>query len=166
MRRLGASIAASLAFHASAGAWLQSAAALTEPEVGRAAPLRASLLAEATVRSASIARARRDAPAARASGFAPPIYYTASQVDLKATPIDMKMGIQTPDNFPLGRMATVKLRLLINEEGAVDAYQILEADGLPIAARLDDVREIRFRPAERAGRAVKSQKVVEISFIP
>jgi hypothetical protein len=94
------------------------------------------------------------------------IYYTAKQVDLKATPLEMKTRMRTPDNFPLGRLATVKLRLFINEEGGVDGYEILAADQLPTRALLEDVREIRFRPAERAGRPVKSQKVIGISFIP
>jgi hypothetical protein len=95
-----------------------------------------------------------------------PVYYTAKQVDLKATPLEMKTRVQTPDNFPLGRIATVKLRLFINELGGVDDYQILATEQLPSRTLLQDVREIRFRPAERAGRPVKSQKVVEISFIP
>jgi hypothetical protein len=96
----------------------------------------------------------------------PSLYYTAKQVDLKATPLEMKTRVQTPDNFPLGRIATVKLRLFINEEGGLDGYEILAADQLPDRALLQDIREIRFRPAERAGRPVKSQKVVGISFIP
>jgi hypothetical protein len=96
----------------------------------------------------------------------PSRYYTSAEVDVKATPLGMKTRPRTSDNFPLGRIATVKLRLFINEHGELDSYRIIDAKHLPDRAALEDFREVRFRPAERAGRPVKSQKVVEISFIP
>ena len=166
MRQLAASIAASVALHATAAAWLEPAPAAKEQRTARPAPLTAALVAEPP----SSARATQHRAEPRRTKFASvpaaPIYYKSAEVDVRARPLEMKPRGRTADNYPLGRLAIVKLRLFISEEGAVDAYEILEADGLPKAAGLDDIREIRFRPAERGGRAVKSQKVVEFSFVP
>ena len=166
MRPLAGSIAASVALHAAAAAWLEPGAHGDERKSSPArAPLTVSLVSPESV-SAAAPRAGGRGRSRLAAIAEPSLYYTAKQVDLKATPIDMKTSVRTPDNFPLGRIATVKLRLFISEQGGVDGYEILAAEQLPNAALLQDVREIRFRPAQRAGRAVKSQKVVEISFIP
>ena len=166
MRPLAGSIAASVALHAAAAVWLDPAA-YGDPRARHPAraPLSVSLLSPARPK-VSVPLARPGEGAKLAALGSAPVYYTAKQLDLKATPLEMKTRVQTPDNFPLGRIATVKLRLFINEQGGVDDYQILAADQLPSRTLLHDVREIRFRPAERAGRPVKSQKVVEISFIP
>jgi hypothetical protein len=111
-------------------------------------------------------------PAPRPTGGAekamprPAKYYTSKEVDVMATPLELKTSFRTSDNFPLGRIATVKLRLFINEHGIVDRFEILEADQLPDENVLDDFRAVVFRPAELAGRPVKSQKVVGLSFVP
>jgi hypothetical protein len=152
--------------HATAGAWLEPAR-YGDPRsrLAERAPLTVSLSA-APQPKATVPMTRAGDGAKLGALGSPSVYYTAKQVDLKATPLEMKTRVQTPDNFPLGRIATVKLRLFINELGGVDDYQILATEQLPSRTLLQDVREIRFRPAERAGRPVKSQKVVEISFIP
>ena len=96
----------------------------------------------------------------------PAKYYTSAEVDVKATPLKLKNAVRTSDNFPLGRIATVKVRLFISERGIVDRFEILEAEHLPDQNLLDDFRAVVFRPAELDGRPVKSQKVVGISFVP
>jgi hypothetical protein len=51
----------------------------------------------------------------------------------------------------------------------VDSVQIVEVrprSGVFEAAAIDALRQIRYKPAELAGRAVKSQKVVEVTFNP
>lgn len=96
----------------------------------------------------------------------PAKYYTSAEVDVKATPLRLKNAVRTSDNFPLGRIATVKVRLFISEQGTVDRFEIVEAEDLPDRNLLDDFRAIQFRPAELGGRPVKSQKVVGISFVP
>lgn len=93
-------------------------------------------------------------------------YYTSKEVDVTATPQELKNAVRTGDNFPLGRIATVKLKLFINEHGIVDRYEILEADQLPDEKLLNDFRAVVFRPAELGGRPVKSQKIVGLSFVP
>ena len=92
-------------------------------------------------------------------------YYTFKEVDVPATPLALKNAVRTSDNFPLGRIATLKLRLYISERGTLDRFEILEADHLPDTKLLDDFRSVMFRPAELGGRPVKSQKVVGISFV-
>lgn len=160
-------MAASVALHAAAAAWLEPGAyGESQARPAPRAPLTVSLLSLADA-PARMPAARRAGDSAKLAALgSAPVYYTAKQVDVKATPLRMKTSGRTPDNFPLGRIATVKLRLFINEAGGIDAYEILAADQLPSSALLQDIREIRFRPAERAGRAVKSQKVIQISFIP
>ena len=167
MRALAGSIAASVALHAAAAAWLEPATyGDPRPRQPARAPLTVSLVSPAQPTASMPAAARAGDGGKLAALGGASIYYTAKQVDLKATPLEMKTSFRTPDNFPLGRIATVKLRLYINEEGGIDGYEILAADQLPNRALLQDVREIRFRPAERGGRPVKSQKVIGISFIP
>jgi Gram-negative bacterial TonB protein C-terminal len=161
-RRLIASVAASAAVHGAAAAWLQPGA-MDSGALAQPVPLTVSLRRESPVRNEMSTRRERRA----ALGL--PVdarYYTAKEVDIKATPLEMKTRLQTFDNFPLGRIATVKLRLFISEQGRIDSLEILHADRLPDPALLRDFREVRFRPAERGGRPVKSQKVVEISFVP
>ena len=165
MRALAGSIAVSVALHAAAAAWLDPAAH-GDPRRPHPAPLTVSLLSPAQPKASEPAAAHAGGGAKLVALGSAPMYYTAKQVDIKATPLEMKTRVRTPDNFPLGRIATVKLRLFINEQGDIDRYEMLAADQLPSRALLQDIREIRFRPAERAGRPVKSQKVVEISFIP
>ena len=154
-----------MALHAAAAAWLDpSASGDPRERAQKHAPLTVSLSTTPEAKQNLAARAGDGSKLAALGG--PSVYYTAKQVDVKATPLEMTTRMQGPDNFPLGRIATVKLRLFINEQGGIDAYEILAADQLPSRALLADIREIRFRPAERGGRAVKSQKVVQISFIP
>lgn len=162
-RRLIASVAASAAVHGAAAAWLQPGTLGADSSVAQPAPLTVSLRRERPTDSDVAVAPERP----RTLGLpADARYYTAKEVDIKATPLEMKTRLRTFDNFPLGRIATVKLRLFISEQGRIDSLEILHADRLPDPTLLRDFREVRFRPAERGGRPVKSQKVVEISFVP
>jgi hypothetical protein len=93
-----------------------------------------------------------------------PRYYTAKEVDVRAMPMDIANPALTEKGMILGRVVRVKLRIFISEAGRVDRFDVLETDGP--AFSLDDVPEIRFHPAQREGRPVKSQKVIELSFVP
>jgi len=97
---------------------------------------------------------------------APAYYYSSQDVDVRATPMKMETTPASEKNVLLGRLVRVKLRLFISEQGGVDRFEILEAEGLTDAVSLEDVSEIRFHPAQKAGRPVKSQKVVELTFAP
>src|SRR5437763_14778957 len=102
VRPLAGSIAASVALHAAAAAWLEPGAHGDERQSSPArAPLIVSL-ASALPRSISAppSRAGERGRAGLAAIADPSLYYTAKQVDLKATPMRMKTSVRTPDNFP------------------------------------------------------------------
>lgn len=91
-------------------------------------------------------------------------YFTAKELDLLASPY-------TPISFDRIRFALgkleqqrLRLRVFINEGGGVDEVSFEDRPGVP--AFEDEVRReflgARFYPALRHGRAVKSQKLVEI----
>jgi len=162
VRSLTAAVAASVALHAAVVALPGPSDGLRGAQAD--APLKVTFV---EVPENASARTPPEEEAPSGGGLPAPVrYYTSAEVDMKATPLEMKTRPRTSANFPLGRIATAKLRLFINERGTLDSYQILEAKRLPDRALLEDFREVRFRPAERKGEAVKSQKVVEISFIP
>jgi hypothetical protein len=93
-------------------------------------------------------------------------YYTAREVDQRAMPLE-EVPLFNPLHGPdSGSTAKVILLLLINENGGVDSVATLEArsrgtfDGIARAA----FGAIRFSPALKDGRPVKSQKVVEVIY--
>jgi hypothetical protein len=162
LRTFALALAASAALHV-------ALAALPGPEAGPPGPAQPPLrvaLAKVAADERSPHNLPRTSMAKRAGHALPVRYYTAAEVDIKATPLALRNSVRTSDNFPLGRIARAKLRLFINEQGVLDSYQVLEAERLPDRSLLDDFRQVRFRPAERGGHPVKSQKVVEISFVP
>ena len=85
---------------------------------------------------------------------------------MRATPRKITSTPRVERSPMLGRIVKVKLRLFISDSGEVDRFEVLEAEGLTPALSLDDVREIPFYPAQRQGRPVRSQKVVELTFSP
>jgi len=107
--------------------------------------------------------ARRDGPALELPIPEEKRYFTAKELDVLAVPF-------TPITFDRLRFAEkldarrVRLRVFINESGAVDEVRFDDHPGLPVVE--DEVRReflgARFAPAVRHGRAVKSQKRVEI----
>lgn len=100
---------------------------------------------------------------------APPMadrYFLYNEVDKKAdliysAPIEYLEQINSSDEK--GR---VKVRVLINELGVVDSATVLEAEPSEIynGVVLNALLHSRFSPAEKNGRTVKSQKVLEIKF--
>lgn len=134
---------------------------------GPARPLSVKVVKAEPAADFAVPAQRADRPERREKVLPRPAkYYTSAEVDVKATPLRLKNAVRTSDNFPLGRLATVKVRLFISEQGIVDGFEILEAEDLPDRSLIDDFRTIVFRPAELGGRPVKSQKVVGISFVP
>jgi hypothetical protein len=107
---------------------------------------------------------RRDGPALEVPLPEEKRYFTARELDRLAAPFTplsfdrMRFGVEKVAENP------VRLRVFINEAGAVDEVRFEDHAGAP--AFEDEVRRefqaARFFPAVRHGRAVKSQKLVEI----
>ena len=95
-----------------------------------------------------------------------PIYYRNDEVDLRATPREFGSPSSGRGNLLLGRIITVKVLLFIGDTGRVERYEIMESEGLTASVSLDDLTDIPFHPAQRKGRPVRSQKIVELRFAP
>jgi hypothetical protein len=94
-------------------------------------------------------------------------YYSAREVDERATALE-EVPLFNPLYGPgSGSTAKVVLLLLINENGGVDSVATLEAR--PKGGGFDRIARaafgaIRFSPALKDGKPVKSQKVVEVIY--
>lgn len=108
----------------------------------------------------------RDRPAPTGVAAELPIYYANDEVDVRATPRLMANASRAEKSLLLGRVVKLKLRLYIGDDGGVDNFDILQAEGLTPSVVIDDIRDLKFNPAQRGGRPVKSLKVVELTFVP
>jgi hypothetical protein len=107
---------------------------------------------------------RRDGPALEVPLPEERRYFTAKELDVLASPFTpmsfdrLRFGMDKAAEKPL------RLRVFISEAGVVDEVRFEDHAGAP--AFEDEVRRefqaARFFPAVRHGRAVKSQKLVEI----
>jgi hypothetical protein len=93
-------------------------------------------------------------------------YYTARQVDQRATPLEEPPLYNPPQGPGSGSTARVVLLVLINESGGVDGVATLEPkhQGTYDAIARSAFGAIRFSPAIKDGKPVKSQKVIEILY--
>jgi protein TonB len=98
----------------------------------------------------------------------PPRYFRSSEVDERAIPIDKPLLLYPETAWRTRLPGLVTVRVLISERGTVDSAQVVEAlpAGVFEAAALEAVRKVRYQPAAIAGRAVKSQKLIEVKFEP
>ena len=108
-------------------------------------------------------------PPASAAGLpSAEIYYRGSEVDERAVSVN-NPDIEYPERpFASGVAGTVRLRLLVDREGALREAKVLEAQpaGVFEEAALKAVRMLIFRPAIRNGIPVGSIKVIEVPFYP
>jgi TonB family protein len=174
--RLGLAIAASAALHA--GVMPSLAAKLGGPGTGAASaqPLYATLTVE---RERPRPRAERDAPfppaggngASMTSASAPGIpvvedarYFTAAELDHSPTPL---MPIEP--RYPAGaggRAGRVVLNLFIDRDGRVDKIVLVSGDRPFDESALRAFAETRYSPGVRHGATVKSQMVIEVTYLP
>lgn len=104
-------------------------------------------------------------PARRPS---PKRYLSSSEVDERATPLEMA-ALVYPERAYLNRIAgTVRLRIYISAEGRIDKADVVAATpaGHFEQAAIDAVQRSRFQPARKDGRPVPSQKLIEVEFDP
>jgi TonB family protein len=96
-------------------------------------------------------------------------YYRNSEVDQRAVPI-VHGPLVFPEQAYLSRLAgTIRARVYIDERGNVVSVKIVQAQpvrGVFEDAALQALSQVRYRPALLAGQAVKSQKLVAVSFNP
>lgn len=101
-------------------------------------------------------------------GLALERYYTASEVDVRAQPVNEPPLVYPQEAYQFRVRGRVMLRVLINERGGVDGIAVLEAEprGVFEEAALAAAQALEFTPAVKHGRKVKSQKRLEIAFDP
>jgi protein TonB len=112
-------------------------------------------------------------PAQRATGapsraVLPLRYLPVAEVDRPARPRGT-VALIYPENPYIWKLGgLVRLRLLINERGTVDAAEVVSAEpeGDFEEAALAAARRLVYDPALRNGRPVKSEKFIEVTFDP
>ena len=105
------------------------------------------------------------APLARAS---PKRYLSSSEVDERAVPLEMA-PLLYPKTAYINRIrGMVRVRVYISAAGRVDKAEVVEAapKGHFEEAAIDAVQRTTFTAARKAGRAIPSQKLVEVEFDP
>lgn len=105
---------------------------------------------------------------ARPRAALPVRYFPLREVDTPARPRGT-VPLIYPENALIWKLGgVVRLRLLINEQGTVDAAEVVSAQpaGEFEEAALDAVRRLVYDPALRNGRPVKSEKLIEVAFDP
>jgi TonB family protein len=106
--------------------------------------------------------------AARPRAAVPGRYLPLREVDTPARPRGT-VPLIYPENPLIWKLGgVVRLRLLINEHGIVDAAQVVSAqpEGEFEEAALAAARRLVYDPALRNGRPVRSEKLIEVTFDP
>ena len=159
--RLGAPFAASLAVHAAL------LAALGGADAGWAVErVPAALVVHLGVEPQPATRTQ-SAPAPEPS-IRPKRYLRSSEVDERAVPVEIAELIY-PENAYINRLrGNVRLRAYISADGQVEKVDVLDASpkGHFEQAAVDAVQRTRFSPARKGGRAVPSEKLIEVEFDP
>ena len=100
----------------------------------------------------------------------PPLekYLTVREVDVRAELVNEVDLVYPVKAYEMRIHGRVIVRILIGEDGAVDNVSVLEATppGIFEEAALAAAQALQFRPAQKYGRNVRSQKTIEITFDP
>jgi protein TonB len=131
----------------------------------------ALLSAPAKASEPSRTEARETAPDPHSGadlGLATDRYYLSSEVDVRAEPIGETNLVYPQSAYQQRLPGKVTVSILISQRGSVDEVAVVKADppGIFEQAALSAARELKFSPALRGGRAVKSKKLVEVEFDP
>lgn len=127
--------------------------------------------ASVPIKSGSSRRAQAPQAVSPSSGrlveiVPPPHYYLARELDARPEPTH-EIKLVFPENVPRGLTeGRLLLRLLINEDGGVDAVVVKSAEprGVFEKSAIGAFRGARFSPGFKDGVAVKSQKLVEVNY--
>ena len=110
-------------------------------------------------------------PGAGAPGVDLPLpdkWYTGLELSVLAEPLEF-VKLAYPDEFAGSTIiAKVRVRLFVDERGTVQKIELVESGPHPAfdAAAIRQWQEVRFKPGIRNGIAVKSQKLLELEFLP
>lgn len=95
-------------------------------------------------------------------------YLTSREVDVRAEPINEVDLVYPQLAYQQRLRGKVTLRLLISARGELDQVSVLESEprGVFEEAALTATRALRFSPAKKHGRNVKSRKDIAVVFDP
>lgn len=178
-KRLTVALACSLALHALLLAMLQVGGNLAQ-QGNVKEPLQVYLQADTAIPSPPAVDAgqeQRDASRpdgrSRNNALLPEIatkerYLLPSEVDIRAQPVKMPALIYPEKAQRMKIGGLVRLRVYIGKNGKIDAVDVVAANppGVFEGAALQALLSTSFTPARKNGRAVKSQKLIEIKFDP
>lgn len=117
--------------------------------------------------SEGMARTETDTPERGLALPSPDKWYTASEVDVRAEPIT-EIRLRYPSDLSERLTGKVRVRVFIDEGGVVRKLQIADSEppGLFDEAAKQVWQDVRFSPARKDGVAVKSQKLIELTYAP
>jgi TonB family protein len=98
----------------------------------------------------------------------PDKWYTASELSVLAEPL-APVKLSYPEELAGSTIITaVRIRLFVDESGTVQKIQLVESGADPAfdAAAIRQWATVRFKPGLRGGIAVKSQKLLELEYLP
>ncbi len=96
-------------------------------------------------------------------------YFRRSEVDVAAAPLHRAPLIYPEDAYMSRLAGKVTARVYISATGSVDKVEIVKVQprgGVFEQAALQALRQVRYQPAQIGGRAVSSQKLIEVTFNP
>ena len=95
-------------------------------------------------------------------------YYASREVDSPAQAVGDGLLVYPREALALRISGEVKLRLFIDESGNLVRYEVVSGDppGIFEEAAAQAVGTMRFSPARKAQRPVRSQRTVQITFDP
>ena len=100
--------------------------------------------------------------------ISPDSYLSARELDVLAQPVNEVDLVYPQMPYQMRVRGKVMLRILINERGGIDQVSVLDSEprGTFEEAALTAVWALKFAPAKKGGRSVKSQKTIEVTFNP
>ena len=109
---------------------------------------------------------------AAASNFSVPIpearYFLSSELDVRAQPLQIETLVYPEKALVQRQHGRVQLRVFLSDTGKIDLIEVVSSDppGVFEAAAIQALTKSTFAPAQKDGRNVRSQKLLEIHFDP
>lgn len=98
----------------------------------------------------------------------PEMWYPATELDVLAEPLTPAKLVYPEEHIAQAIVTRVRVRLFVDEGGVVRKLEVVESGAEPAfeAAAKKAWESMRFSPAVKDGVAVKSQKLLELEFLP